>query len=524
MFLVWLLFLAALSLEGIGTYISVIGLSAAFAADPIILTMAVVLDFCKIIAVSTLAKRWKQINTAIKGYLIAATMVLMIITSSGIAGYLSNSFQKAILPNQGNTIVLDNLNKEHDRLAERKKEIDAQISQLPANNVKGRKQLMLGFKPETDHINQRLNEIDVQLPTLQTKEVTQNTEVGPIIFLAQLMNTTAAKAVSLVIAMIIFVFDPLSIVFLITGSRLLNFRDEEKKKKTEEALAGKTVIDNNEVESVKYIDPEPDNPIEAVEETIHEPFTLEPLPEIVADAEILTEPTIVVSQEPCVNYPSIDGYDPLSDKTDFFFANKSDQVTEEVLPTIEPQPEIEFNKVEKAPLPIIEVQDIPTDLTTFDESAKAIEDAAFEEAALGIAPEPIVEVIPEPTAKIVQAEPRLEDILKEILVNSSSSGLTEEERTRIDKALDKILHPEAPQKAPEEHEDVVVEESAPEPEPLPEVSPVIVSVDVDPTPEFTNSLLFDPLLNNIAGANHEFVGPHWINPKLLEIYSDNPQQ
>jgi hypothetical protein len=228
MFLVLLLFMAALSLEGIGTYISVIGLSAAFAADPVILGMAVVLDFCKIIAVSTMSKKWSKLNAAIKTYLVLSTIVLCTITSTGIAGYLTNSFQKAMLPNQGNSIQLDNLTKEQATLQARKQEIDKQIDAVPANQTRSRRQLIATFKPEENKIDARLDEITKELPTLQTSQVQLHTEVGPIMFLAQVLHITPEEAVTKVVAMIIFVFDPLSIAFLITGNNLLNIREEEQ--------------------------------------------------------------------------------------------------------------------------------------------------------------------------------------------------------------------------------------------------------------------------------------------------------
>ena len=465
MILVWLLFLAALSLEGIGTYISVIGLSAAFAADPIILTMAVVLDFSKIIAVSALSKRWNQLTTAIKSYLVVATLVLMTITSSGVAGYLSNSFQKAMLPNQGNTIVLENLNKEQVRLVARKTEIDKQISQLPANNVRGRQKLMDSFKPETAHINERLIAIETELPKLQTAQTVQNTEVGPILFLAQLLGITPEKAVSIVIAMIIFVFDPLSIVFLIAGNRLLNFREKEKKEERE-------VI---EAEDVKEPEPEPEpTPVEVDEWDFPE---VEPTNDWVHHEE----------DHPPLELMPVDP-DPVT--KDYVDA----QVPDSVEVVVEDQPE-----------PVV---------ITFDPPVVELE----EEVEI---PQVII-----PPAPVQPPPETLDDVLKSIL-KDRNSPLTAEENEHLNKALDRIFAEptrEASDEPDDDHEVVAVPESTP----LPEVRPdegTLVHVDEDMVaePEFINSLLHDPSLDRMAGANSEFVGPHWINPKLLEIYSDKPQ-
>jgi hypothetical protein len=228
MFIAFVLF-AAFLLEGLGTWISVLGLSALFAGSPIVIAMAVSLDIAKVAGVTFLYKNWKEISLTMKAYMSLATFVLMMITSAGVFGYLSGEFQKAISGNNQQTVLIDSLTEEKARLQKRKEEIDAQIANLPSNAVTSRVRLTNQFKEEATAINQRLVAIDKDLPQLKITTISQNTKIGPIMYVAQVFNTTPEQAVKWVIMVIIFVFDPLAVALLVAGNFLLAQRKADRK-------------------------------------------------------------------------------------------------------------------------------------------------------------------------------------------------------------------------------------------------------------------------------------------------------
>jgi len=219
--------LSAFLLEGLGTWISVLGLSALFAGSPIVIAMAVSLDIAKVAGVTFLYKNWKALSFSMKAYMTTATFVLMMITSAGVFGYLSGEFQKAISGNNQQTVLIDALTEEKARLQKRKEEIDAQIANLPANAVTSRIRLTRQFSEEATGINQRLTAIDKQLPELKVNAISQNTKIGPIMYVAEVFGTTPEQAVKWVILVIIFVFDPLAIALLVAGNFLLARRKDE---------------------------------------------------------------------------------------------------------------------------------------------------------------------------------------------------------------------------------------------------------------------------------------------------------
>lgn len=110
--------------------------------------------------------------------------------------------------------------EEKAKLEARKKEIDAQIANLPSNIVRGRQRLIGAFKAEADRINLRLEQLDAELPKMQVQQITINTHAGPIVYVSQAFHVSVEQAVKYVISIIIFVFDPLAIALLVAGNFL----------------------------------------------------------------------------------------------------------------------------------------------------------------------------------------------------------------------------------------------------------------------------------------------------------------
>lgn len=224
-----LTFASAFLIEGLGTWISIIGLSSLFSADPIIIGLAAALDVGKVVAVSFLYKRWSTVPSLLKIYMVLAVAVLMLITSVGAFGYLSAAFQGAIKDTKQQQILVAARVEEKARLEARKKEIDAQIAGLPSNIVRGRQRLIAAFKGEADRINLRLRQLDAELPMMQMQQVTINTHVGPIVYISEAFDVSVEQAVKYVILVIIFVFDPLAIALLVAGNFLWETRAQESR-------------------------------------------------------------------------------------------------------------------------------------------------------------------------------------------------------------------------------------------------------------------------------------------------------
>ena len=99
----YLLGFSALLIAGCAAYFSVTGLGVLFAGASVsVMIMAGSLEFSKLVAATYLKQKWGIIGGFNKIYLTLAVGVLMLITSAGIFGYLSNAFQSQNLKLQQN--------------------------------------------------------------------------------------------------------------------------------------------------------------------------------------------------------------------------------------------------------------------------------------------------------------------------------------------------------------------------------------------------------------------------------------
>ena len=230
MFFIALTFAAAFLIEGLGTLVSVIGLSSLFGSNLIIIALAISLDLGKIVVVSLLYTYWNKLGAIMKSYALIAAIVTMTITSAGAAGYLTGKFQEAILGSQESSIRLNALLDEQKQLTERKQQIDAQIAAIPDRYTAAQKiRLMNQFKAEQTIVNKRINEITALVPELKVADIGKQAKAGPIILLAKSFNVPIEEAILWIVMMIIFVFDPLAVFLIIAG----NFLVAQRKKNEE---------------------------------------------------------------------------------------------------------------------------------------------------------------------------------------------------------------------------------------------------------------------------------------------------
>ena len=220
--LTYLVFAAALSLESLGSYISVVGMAGG--GSTILMVLAIVFDFSKVVIASVLYKNWKELNVLFKVFLLPVLFVLIGITSYGAYGYLLQEFTKTTENQVKVQAELDSLKEEREKLQLRKKEIDKQVAEVPPQFVSQKKRLTDMFEKELTFVNDRVTELDKKIPELN-QEILKSTSVeGTSGVLAKAWGTTpdqASKFLALVLSLMI---DPLAIVMLTVGNFLVELK------------------------------------------------------------------------------------------------------------------------------------------------------------------------------------------------------------------------------------------------------------------------------------------------------------
>ena len=225
--------LSALLIAFSAAFFSVFGLSKLFAgAELSVIIMASSLEFGKLVAASFLYRYWDRINLLQKFYMTFATVVLVIITSAGIFGFLSNAYQGATVEFEKESTNLifkeDRLKQlEEDKLY-LKEELDQAIADLPDNYRTARRKLREDYQPQISEINKQMIDLKGEIGELKTALVETGVDVGPVIYLARTFQTDIDTVVKFFIFILIFVFDPMAVMFVISYNVALEHRKKDE--------------------------------------------------------------------------------------------------------------------------------------------------------------------------------------------------------------------------------------------------------------------------------------------------------
>ena len=218
--------LSALLIAGSAAFFSVFGLSKLFAGAALsVIVMAGSLEFGKIVAASFLYRYWNNINRLLKIYMTIGVVTLVLITSAGIFGYLSNAYQGATInfEKQSTTLLYkeDRLEQLEEDKSYLKDELEQSIASLPENYITAKRKLREEYNPKVLELNNQILNIKQEIGDLKVQLVETGVDVGPAIYLARIFNTDIDTVVKFFIFILIFVFDPMAIALVIAYNRVL---------------------------------------------------------------------------------------------------------------------------------------------------------------------------------------------------------------------------------------------------------------------------------------------------------------
>ena len=216
----YLVGLSALLIAGSAAFFSVFGLSKLFAGATLaVIIMAGSLEFGKLVGASFLYRYWNSIANWLKVYMTVGVVTLVVITSAGIFGFLSNAYQGATIEFEKQSTTL--LYKE-DRLVQLeedkvylKEELEQAISELPENYRTAKRLLREDYNPKVIVLNDQILGIKQEVGDLKVALVETGVDVGPAIYLARAFETDIDTVVKFFIFILIFVFDPMAVSLVI---------------------------------------------------------------------------------------------------------------------------------------------------------------------------------------------------------------------------------------------------------------------------------------------------------------------
>jgi hypothetical protein len=257
---IYLLFACGLTLSAIAAFYAITGLVAIFATAPLaIILMGTSLEATKLVIASWLYNNWKEIPKTFKAYFSVALVILMLLTSMGIFGYLSKAHLDQAVPTgdvvSKLAIVDEKIKQEKDIVDAARKtlqQLDAQVDQTVARSdstqgVERSLQIRRGQQKERTTLLAEIGSAQTRIARLNEErapiasEVRKvEAEVGPLKYIAALIygtdtldETILEKSVRIVIIMIVVVFDPLAVITLLAANySLRRLRNDTRKETT----------------------------------------------------------------------------------------------------------------------------------------------------------------------------------------------------------------------------------------------------------------------------------------------------
>ena len=251
----FLIAFSALAVSTSAAFYSVSGLSKLFAGASLeVIIMAGSLEFAKLVTASLLYQYWDTINKTLRTYLSIATIILVLITSMGIYGFLSAAYQEtysklSAVENQKEFIqqkidFYQNDVTRYDTEIERISSNISTLSNAKASTIQVRDTSVSGgFRQtiSTTELRMAQNRINIEEENrklaqskrtiasdslqkfqLQVLGLDNNTEVagelGPLQYLSSLTGYSMDKIINVLLLIIIFVFDPLAISLVVAAN------------------------------------------------------------------------------------------------------------------------------------------------------------------------------------------------------------------------------------------------------------------------------------------------------------------
>jgi len=254
MILAYLLLLTGLTISAVAIYYSVVGLTAIFSAAAIpIIIMGSALEVGKLVCASWLKANWERAPRFMKYYMTIAVVVLMIITSMGIFGFLSKAHndQTLVSGDVGSKIAIydEKIKTEKENIeANRKalKQMDEGVDQVLGRSTdekgaekavamrKSQQKERVRLQAEISQSQKSIAELNDARAPIAAEVRKVEAEVGPIKYIAAFIYGTSPdesmleRAVTWIIILIVIVFDPLAVIMLLAAQMTFGWTKEQK--------------------------------------------------------------------------------------------------------------------------------------------------------------------------------------------------------------------------------------------------------------------------------------------------------
>ena len=318
-----LLLTSSIIVEACAVFFSVYGLTKLFAGAALAIgVMATSLELAKVVSVSYVYRYWNELGKLYRTYMASAVVVLMLITSLGIYGFLSNAFQGSTLGLEKDIAKLTLQEDEISRVKEDNASIKVEKDELrnsmnaelnglvikeesryvdvnKRTAVSRRYQVLIKEKDkQLTENNKKIETLSQQITDSKVTMIDTGADVGPIVFVSRAFDVDVSTVVQYLILLFILVFDPLALALIIGFNKLIIDEDEYVlpkiiTKKEENKLEINQITENKKIEDNEIKEPLKQSETVAEVGTWSTPaieIITEDIPEVITQPEVINEP------------------------------------------------------------------------------------------------------------------------------------------------------------------------------------------------------------------------------------------
>jgi len=259
----------ALTLSAIAAWYSILGLTAIFAAAVIpVIVMGLSLELGKVVTTVWLHRYWERAGIALKLYLLPAVLILALITSMGIFGFLSKAHieQGVTTSDAGSQVAIidERIRTYKENIESQRVNIDTARNAVKLLDEQVTARIGMGFddgsgaeravqirrqqraerqalateisqaQDEIQRLNTEISKLNEERIPIAANLRKVEAEVGPIKYIAALIygdnpdQNTLERAVRWVIILLVVVFDPLALVLIMAALSSYRWESESK--------------------------------------------------------------------------------------------------------------------------------------------------------------------------------------------------------------------------------------------------------------------------------------------------------
>lgn len=241
-------------LSCVAGYFSVVGIGTIFSGAFLsAVIMAAVLETSKVVAASWLYRHWNIAPIPMRIYMSIAIIVLVLITSMGIFGFLSKAHIDQTLQTGGNNnLRIETIERKIERqrrsIADSEKvltQLDGAVEVLQKyDRIRGEDGALAVRASQAEERNSlndtianaysEIESLQEKLIPLQKQQISLEAEIGPLKYIAQLIygeSYDLESSVRFIILVIVLVFDPLAITLILAGNTGISYHEKNKRQR-----------------------------------------------------------------------------------------------------------------------------------------------------------------------------------------------------------------------------------------------------------------------------------------------------